>query len=59
MCCADESHDGCCSDVIVDQSGLASQTVVVAAYGFANDKLAVGESPVVGDAACTGRADEC
>ena len=45
--------------MIVDQSGLVSQTAVVAAYGSANDKVDVGESPVVGDAACTGRADEC
>ena len=59
MCCVDESHDECCSDGVVDQSGLASQTVVVAASGFANDKLDVGESPVVGDAVCTERADEC
>ena len=56
---ADEIHDACCSDGIVDQSGLEFQAVVVDASDFANDKLGGDESPVVGDAACTERADEC
>ena len=41
------------------QFGLAFQTVVVVASDSANDKLDAGESPVVGDAVCTGRVDEC
>ena len=45
--------------MIVNQSGLESQTVVVDAFDVADDKLGAGEPPVVGDAACTERADEC